>query len=504
MRIYKAISIFLIFLLVGNVIDSIRVQAAETDNTGGASVQTSSEADNTGAGPAQTSSEADNTGAGTAQDAQKNTTKTKFYLDNHNRYQGMEKSYSEGYIPKVENGSVLLVVPLQYEGELKNNIIRVSLNLGEGENIPFVYKNYEKNFSKGVCRVNDGTGEAECCLVAFALELKTDRINGSYPVTLNIAASDENGNEIEQSFTVYVTITDGKDLNEGVQEEAGQEEEPPVFAPKILVESCSYSPAEIKAGDSVTAQITLVNTSKTEGVKNMTVTVTPCEGIAFAGESDSIYIEKLGVNKTTVLSLAFEIDTAAAEGQYSIGLAMDYADTKGNTYTSAATVKLPVGQLVKMQFDPLTIPEEVEMGETIEATTQAMNLGRGKVYNVRAEIAADGLKQSRTMFLGDIEAGTAVTGSVELTVEGKDGSSLYGDTKGIVTFYYEDEAGNELSESMDFSTSILSPIKEKSSAETEDDTSQWWRIMAVITGILAAVFLVYIIRRIKQRKNEAV
>ena len=476
MRVYKVLSIVLIFLLMGNGISDVKVQAADTNDTGNA----------------------------ISQDTQKNTTKAKFYLDNSNKYQGMEKSYSEGYMPKVENGSVLLVVPFQYDGELKNNTVRASLNLGEGENIPFVYKNYEKDFSKGVCPVNDGTGEAECCLVSFALELKADRINGSYPVILNIFANDENGDDIEQAFTIYVTITDGKDPNEEPQEEEPQQEpeEPPVFAPKVLVESCSFSQTEIKSGDTVTAQITLVNTSKTEGVKNMTVTVTPCDGIALASKSDSIYIEKLGVNNTTVLSFDFEIDAAAAEGQYSIGLAMDYADTKGNTYTSAGTVKLPVGQLVKMQFDSLAIPKEVEVGETIEVTTQAMNLGRGKIYNVRAEITADGLKQSQTMFFGDVEAGTAVGGSTELTVEGKSGNSMYGDTEGTVTFYYEDEAGNELSETMTFSTAILSPVKEKTSTETEDDTSQWWVVIAVITGILAAAIIAFIIRRVKLKKDE--
>ena len=60
-----------------------------------------------------------------------------------------------------------------------------------------------------------------------------------------------------------------------------------------------------------------------------------------------------------------------------------------------------------MQFDDLSFPSEVVVADVVEAKVQAMNLGRSKIYNVRAEIAADGLKPQGTIFIGDMEAGTA-------------------------------------------------------------------------------------------------
>ena len=72
------------------------------------------------------------------------STAAKLTIDNENRYDGMDKTYSEGYIPKVENGSVYLVAPILSSKNLKDNKIRVSVDLGDSQSAPFVRKNYEK------------------------------------------------------------------------------------------------------------------------------------------------------------------------------------------------------------------------------------------------------------------------------------------------------------------------------------------------------------------------
>lgn len=33
-------------------------------------------------------------------------------IDNENCYTGMDKTYSQGYVPRIENGSALVVIPL--------------------------------------------------------------------------------------------------------------------------------------------------------------------------------------------------------------------------------------------------------------------------------------------------------------------------------------------------------------------------------------------------------
>lgn len=429
-------------------------------------------------------------------------------LDSENRYSGMDRAYSQGYLPKVENGSVYLVAPILSSGKLKNNSLRVSLNLGSTENTPFVFKNYEKDVKLRKVSVNDDSEKVESYVAAFSLELKAERYNGSYPVVLNAKAEDKEGNATEQEFTVYVTITDGKNPNEEpVTETPAAEpaeepkEEPPVFAPKVLIQTCQFSESEILAGNEVTIDITLVNTSRTERVKNMTVTVNaPSEQFTLLGESDTTYVEAIPAGGTCVISCRYKVNLTAPQGQYDIELSMDYADTKGNNYSGNGKAKISVKQPLCIQFDPLAIAPQVTVADVVEAQVSAMNLGRGKVYHVRAVIEADGLNPQGTIFIGDIEPGTQASGSTQVTVSGLAGGSPYGETEGTITFYYEDEAGEEQTETGTFRTTIQSPFSENP-PEPEDKAGQWWVIMAVIGGALGIFAALAVVRKVRQRKR---
>lgn len=134
---------------------------------------------------------------------------------------------------------------------------------------------------------------------------------------------------------------------------------------------------------------------------------------------------------------------------------------------------------------------------------QAMNLGRGTVYNVRAVIEADGLAPEGTLFIGNIEAGKTASGSTKVNVSGLSGANLYGRTEGTVTCYYEDENGKEYEKKMDISTTIKTPFSNKEEMKT-DDTGQWWTVMAVIGGILVVFVVTIVLKSIKRnRKDEA-
>jgi hypothetical protein len=449
------------------------------------------------------------------------------YIDNENIYKGMEKTYASGYIPTVKKNKVTVVIPLQSSISLANNQIRTTLDLGTSYDIPFVRKNYQKNFSLKKHKINNSDETSSCYLVTYSLELKKDRINGSYPVVLSVYGADKNGNEVTQEFTIYVTISDGKDnvvgdddaqfsvnqndtddtLSTISQNDASEEQ--PQFMPKIMVQSYTFTKLEnqdeasdnIQPGDAVTAEIIFLNTSKEDKLRNMTVTVGTVDHIQLLSATDSIYIDTVGKNETFTVSYEFQIDATAGQGQYNIPLSLDYADGDGNIYTSSASIRLSLTQSVNVQFDELSIQSEIEVGKTVEVQTKAINLGKGTVYNVRAEIEADGLNPAGTMFIGDIEAGTAVDGTLNVNAIGRTQDSMYGETEGTITFYYEDESGKEYSETKDFSTNITSPISVKTTQESEDKTSQWWIIMAVILFIILIMVDVVVVKLIISKKN---
>ena len=425
-------------------------------------------------------------------------------IDDANQYDGMEKPYKDGYVPTNANGSVRIVFPILSEGELKGNTLRAALDLGDAQTAPFVFKNYEKDIKLQTVKVNANTKEVSAYVADFTVDLKKKRTNGSYPVILKVTAKDTKGNPVEQEFTTYVTIADGIDPDATTEETVEPvAEELPTFAPKVMVKSYKYSKSEILPGDEVKADIVLLNTSKENTVKNMTVAVTAdTESFTLLSQSDSIYIEKIAPQEETTITFSYRVNAKTAAGQYDFDLAMDYADGDGNTYTTTGKAKIMIGQSSEMQFDALNFPAEVVVADVVEANVQAMNLGRSKIYNVRAEIAADGLKPQGTIFIGDMEAGTAATGSTQVSVSSLSGSKLYGNTEGTVTYYYEDESGKEYTEETTFTTTIKSPFSDQKEETTPDNTNQWWVIMAVILGCIAVAAGVIIVRKIRLKKQD--
>lgn len=132
----------------------------------------------------------------------------------------------------------------------------------------------------------------------------------------------------------------------------------------------------------------------------MTIAVTAdTESFTLLSQSDSVYIEKLAPQEEKTITFSYRINAKTAAGQYDLELAMDYADGEGNTYSTSGKAKITVQQSSEMQFDDLSFPSEVVVADVVEAKVQAMNLGRSKIYNVRAEIAADGLKPQGTLQL---------------------------------------------------------------------------------------------------------
>ncbi len=419
-------------------------------------------------------------------------------IDNQNIYEGMDKSYSEGYVPRVSEGYATIVIPLICDGELEGNKLCASVNLGDSMSMPFICKNYEKTVSLSA---------ESLYLVSFSLELKWDRVNGNYPVSVNLSATDKNGNAIQETISVYIVITDGKDPN--AKEEEPEEEL--VLTPKVLVQSYECTAvsddgetAVIKAGDKIKVKVTLVNTSRTESLKNITVTATPTsESFILSSISDCQYINSVGAGAAFDVIYEYETKSDMPAGQYNIGITYDFAYGKGMSSAGSGNARVNITQPLEMELSITQIPGKAVISDTVSVGVQAINLSRAKAYNVRAIIEADGFSPMGTIFIGDVDGGMSAESDGQVTITGlTKGNFSYGQTKGTVTFYYEDADGNELTEIKDFTTTIESPFSGDSKTE-EDDPSQWWIIMTVIAVIIVAFVIVFIIKQIKgHRKNE--
>ncbi len=433
----------------------------------------------------------------------------RLYIDNENTYNGMESSYSNGYVPTVKSGVAKLVLPILCDGELKDNKIRATVNLGSPDNMPFVSKNYEKTVRLAKHKIN-GKDSISAYLVAFDLKLSSQRINGVYPVMLDISAIDKTGNTVSEQFTLYVTITDGE------KPQASEDNKvKPVLAPKILVVACKAVAVDetgaelahdrITAGQRIRLTVTLRNMSSDVGVINMTVNITAPDGyFTLRNASRDTYIESIPAAESFEVVYEYDTSISAPAEEHGFAVIYDYNYMQGESYLASSgngTATVRLAQEVKVQFDKVMLPSELTVSDTVNTTVSAMNIGRCIAYNVRAVIEADGLSPSGTAFIGNINAGQAGSASVNVYVSSlKESETMYGNTKGKITFYYEDADGNEYSEESEFQTMIKSPFT-VSDIAPKDSPSQWWIIVGISAAAISACIIGLAVAYGRKRKK---
>lgn len=469
------------------------------------------------ASPGESGQSSDNKETTETKDAAKSQGQVVLHIDNETCYEGMDKSYSEGYIPRVSDGYAHVVLPLICtEGALKGDTLSVELNLGDPAGMPFVNKNYRKTVSRetdnAVMQSETATGsEGVLYLIRSELELKPDRINGSYPVVFVVKGENTTGGSVEETYTIYVNISDGMDPNAEPTTEAATEatEEPVTYAPKLLVDGCELrTNGEISdavyAGDAMSVRVAIRNTSTSEAVQNMTVTA-QMNGEQFTSlqASDSAYVGSILPGGTTELTYEYQVNPLTPGGQYELTLSMDYADSRGFTYVGNGNARINVLQPVNVAFDKVQIPPEVKVADTVEASITAMNLGRSKVYNVRAVLEGDGLNPQGTIFIGDMEPASNRTASTGVVISHlSESDSMYGETIGKVTYLYEDETGKEYTTEEEVTLVIRSPFTETDQKKA-DPSKSWWKLMGGIGILLVGIIAWTLIhRRIVSSKTE--
>lgn len=425
-----------------------------------------------------------------------------FRIDDSHRYEGMSSSYRDGYLPEVSNGRAILILPLRADGEVSGRRITASPELGGTENSPFVFRNYQQTIEEQTLRVEDSGEEIPLYPVRFELELSPERRNGVYPVMVTVNAKGADGTPVTQTFNSYITITDGKSNEEEtgaeVPELSTEAETRPESLPLLYVENSTLTPGEISAGEEFVVKASLRNTSKTQNIRKIVISVsTESDEITLLEQSNTIYWERMKAGENRELPLHFRAEQAIPVGKYHIRLEMSYDNEEAVSMSSSGDIAFSVTQPMRIQGEFPTIASSVNAGDTFTLAFQAVNLGRSAAYNVRFELEADGLSPNGSAYVGNLEGGTA--GQAEMKVfagakENTDGER-YGSTSGTMTMIYENENGKEYREEVYFKTDIQELVIRSASAEPEEETStSWWWIAAGVV-LLAIIGLVITGRR---------
>ncbi|MGI6706755.1 MAG: hypothetical protein ACOX6S_11130 [Clostridia bacterium] len=183
-------------------------------------------------------------------------------------------------------------------------MITVTPNLGDPATSPFVFTNLEKTVKLAEHAVNNGKEKVSSYLIDLTLPLDANRVNGRYPLAFYVKYATADGTQYEQTFTLHVTISDGKDPNPTPTPVPTPEPTPqPIPQPKVIVSQYQVTPETVTAGEEFDVSFILENTSDRVNVQNLKITLKP-EGtdLIMAEQSNTRYLKSLGKGKSKKFS----------------------------------------------------------------------------------------------------------------------------------------------------------------------------------------------------------
>ena len=419
----------------------------------------------------------------------------KLIIDSWNLYDGMDKTYQQGYVPRILNGYCYIIFPLI--GETYDGKVTVTADLGATADSPFVFGNYSQTAA--------GWGRY---VFMFEIPLVKGRINGSYPVTLKADYLDVLGQQKQQSFTVFVTVADGKKPKDPDAKEAAEK-------PELFISACEITPDTVGGDGEFSVNVKIDNIGSIRARSVRLSYGSEAAGIIPADTNSAMHLENIASGESATVSFALRTTGDVLAGEQPFYVTLDYIDLYGGVYTNTRTFLVHVTQPAKMSCDPVSLPKEVTAGETISLPANVFNIGKSTLRNVTVNLSGAGLFPTSSVFLGDIQPGQAGYGELKVFVgmlsmtEGY--TESYGKTTGVYTISYKDDAGEVHTAEQQLSTEIKQPILdgEKTDAEKQAEEeqkramSQWWisalAAFAAIAIIVAFTVVAGVMRTLKMK-----
>lgn len=288
-----------------------------------------------------------------------------------------------------------------------------------------------------------------------------------------------------------------------------------ISVPRVIVTGFTTEPGEVRAGSNFKLVVHLKNTSSRTGVSNLLFDLqAPSSGTEAAAEapaflpasgSSSIYLDSIPAGGTKDISIELNARADLVQKPYSISMSMKYEDTGAVQYEAQSSLAIPVRQEARFEFSKMQIaPDTVSVGEEANISCSLYNLGRVKMYNVKARFEGK-MIDTQEQFIGNLDAGA--TGTIDAIVTAKKATQGSEECKLVLT--YEDDAGNISTSEQKFKMTVLEETAIEDTGMIPDAVPE----ESGSPGVLAAVVLAVIaaaaggtaafIKRRKKKNHEA-
>lgn len=285
--------------------------------------------------------------------------------------------------------------------------------------------------------------------------------------------------------------------------------------PRVIVTGFETQPGEVRAGSNFKLIIHLKNTSGKTAVSNMLFDLqAPSSGTEAAAEapaflpasgSSSVYLDNIPAGGTKDISIELNARADLIQKPYSIAMTMKYEDSRSTQYEAQSSLAIPIVQKARFEFGKIQIaPDPVTAGEEVNISCSLYNLGRVKMYNVKAKFEGEAI-ETQEQFVGNLDSGA--TGSIDMIVKAKEKAKGKSECKLLLS--YEDDAGNVSTSEQKFSVNVetAADIVNIDDAQTVTEQEGGFPVFAVVAAaILAAgggTAAVIAVKRRKRMMEEA-
>jgi hypothetical protein len=327
--------------------------------------------------------------------------------------------------------------------------------------------------------------------VSFVLRPAQGLQRGSYPLKISLSYSDADGKEFEETQQIFVPV----DTNQGG-----------ATVPKIILDRYSCDPVIARAGENFTLNMTFLNTSATNSVRNIKIFLTVPQGdsdstnsaaakgnvFSPVSSSNTFFIDYIAPKASSAKTLQFYTIPDASPRTYTLTANIEYEDETGKEYSSEELIGIPVSQVVKIEVSELMLPPEAYAGDMVSVSTNFYNTGRANISNLMLNLEGDFQTDNAVYYVGNFNTGASDY------YEGNLIPAAAGELEGSIVVSYDDPSGQHVEERHPFSLNVM----EMPEFTPGDDmpfvpppSAPWWKKPVVWGGAAAAAILFFLLRK---------
>ena len=270
--------------------------------------------------------------------------------------------------------------------------------------------------------------------------------------------------------------------------------------PRLIVTGCDINGGNVKAGSEFDMTIHLRNESDSTKLTNIKLKLSSeANQIVPVSGSDSIYIDTLGKEEETDVTVKMKAKEDLEQKTYTVNVDYAYENSWGKSFDDSASLAVPVVQESKIGLSEIKLTKsEVELNGKTSISFKVNNLGLDKLRNVTVEFSGDTIKEI-SYFVGTIESGQS--GSVDMTIT----PDKIGSDDIHIKVTYEDILGK--SNTMQDSTGFT--VKEETTEEEAAVTPEAKQAgipvgpIAIVVAVIAVIgVIVNIVKKNRMKKYQ--